>query len=153
MRPWTPPMLASIVSWSWAGNWAATPETPDVYWLVTKEPSTATPSAPPSSRVVSFIAEPMPARSRGTALISWVVMGVIVIAMPPPRRTIVMRRYQYGVWVVNVAVRARARATSPRPVDATRSAPKRPTSLGVWGATAISTTETGTRRTAAWSGL
>ena len=39
---------------------------PLMYCDVTIEPSTATPSAPPSSRVVSFIAEPTPARASGT---------------------------------------------------------------------------------------
>ena len=57
---------------------------------MTSEPSTATPRAPPSSRVVSFVAEPIPARSRGTAAISWVVIGVIVIAMPAARKKITM---------------------------------------------------------------
>ena len=103
--------------------------------------------------MVSFIAEPMPARSRGTAVISWVVIGAIVIAMPPASRTMVTRRYQYVVSASNVAVRASATATRPRPVDATLLAPKRPTSLGVCGATAMITIETGSRRTAASSGL
>jgi hypothetical protein len=45
-------------------------------------PSTATPSVVPSSRVVSFIAEPMPACSGGTEDMIIVVIGVIVKAMP-----------------------------------------------------------------------
>ena len=49
---------------------------------MTIEPSTATPSAPPSSRVVSFIAEPTPARPSGTDDMISDVSGVIEIAMP-----------------------------------------------------------------------
>ena len=65
-----------------------------MYWLASSEPSTATPSAPPSSRVVSFVAEPMPARSRGTAAISCVVIGVIVSAMPAASTHIVMTSWR-----------------------------------------------------------
>ena len=46
-------------------------------------PMTATPSAPPSSRTVSFTAEPTPARAGGSvAMISSVAAGM---AMPAPR--------------------------------------------------------------------
>ena len=62
-----------------------------------QEPRTATPSAPPSSRVVSFVAEPIPARSRGTAAISCVVIGVIVIAIPLARMQITTSITQYAV--------------------------------------------------------
>ena len=85
----TPPMLAlgDLASLGRQAGDGST--TPDVYWPASSEPSTATPSAPPSSRVVSFVAEPIPARSRGTAAISCVVIGVIVSAMPPARTHIV----------------------------------------------------------------
>ena len=66
---------------------------------------------------------------------------------------ITITRYQYGVDVENRDVPASARAISASPDAATRSAPKRTTSLGVFGATIIITAETGSRRTAASSGL
>ena len=42
----------------------------------------ATPRAPPSSRVVSFMAEPTPALPSGTDDMIRVVSGVMVVAMP-----------------------------------------------------------------------
>ena len=45
-------------------------------------PSTATPRAPPSSRVVSFMAEPTPARLVGTATMIDAVNGDMARAMP-----------------------------------------------------------------------
>ena len=146
-------MLRSATSRSSAGRSATADATPDVYWLASSEPSTATPSAPPSSRVVSFVAEPMPARSRGTAAISCVVIGVIVIAMPPASTHIVTSELEVGVSTRNRAIagepEADERRARPRP---TLSAPKRATSFGVCGATAIITTEIGSSRTAAPSG-
>src|SRR5689334_6312990 len=51
-------------------------------------PNTATPSAPPSSRVVSFIAEPTPARSRGTPDMIALVNGAIATDIPATITTI-----------------------------------------------------------------
>ena len=53
-----------------------------LYCDAAMEPSTATPSAAPSSRVASFMAEPAPARRAGTAAMIAEVMGDIDIAMP-----------------------------------------------------------------------
>ena len=50
-------------------------------------PSTATPSAPPTWRVVSFMAEPTPALASGTELMMAPVAGADVTAMPADRRT------------------------------------------------------------------
>ena len=50
-------------------------------------PSIATPSAAPSSRVASFIAEPVPARRAGTADMIEAVDGDIAIAMPAENGT------------------------------------------------------------------
>ena len=47
-------------------------------------PRMAIPSAPPSSRVVSFTADPTPAFDIGTALISSPVAGAAVMPMPAP---------------------------------------------------------------------
>ena len=54
----------------------------EAYTDVTTEPRMATPMAPPSSRVVSFMAEPTPARLSGTDAMISVVSGVMVRAMP-----------------------------------------------------------------------
>ena len=45
----------------------------------------ATPSAPPTCRVVSFIAEPTPAFASGSEPMIDSVAGVIASAMPVPR--------------------------------------------------------------------
>ncbi len=73
--------------------------------------------------------------------------------MPQARTTSTITRNQYGVEVENRAVPTSARATSVSPDAATRSAPKRTTSLGVFGATIIIVAEMGSRRSAASSGL
>ena len=54
-------------------------------------PITATPSAPPTWRVVSLIAEPTPARALGTALMIDAVAGAIVSPMPSAKRHCVRR--------------------------------------------------------------
>jgi hypothetical protein len=48
----------------------------------TSEPSTATPRAPPSSRIVSLTADPTPALPDGTLLMMNVVRGGIVNDIP-----------------------------------------------------------------------
>ena len=50
-------------------------------------PRMATPSAPPISRVVSFIAEPTPAFSGGTEPMIESVAGAIAKPMPTPTIT------------------------------------------------------------------
>ena len=50
-------------------------------------PRIATPSAPPISRVVSFIAEPTPAFSGGSDPMIDSVAGAIARPMPTPIRT------------------------------------------------------------------
>ena len=52
------------------------------YTLETTEPMIATPRAPPTCRVVSLIAEPTPAFSRGSDPITDSVAGAIVMPMP-----------------------------------------------------------------------
>ena len=59
-------------------------------------PRIATPSAAPSSRVASFIAEPMPARRAGTADMIDAVDGDIASAMPAENGMKHRMRYQYG---------------------------------------------------------
>ncbi len=49
-------------------------------------PSSAMPSAPPSSRVVSFTAEPTPAFDSGTDVMISLVAGAAVMLIPAPSR-------------------------------------------------------------------
>ena len=58
---------------------------PARYALFTMLPKMAMPSAPPSSRVVSFTADPTPAFVSGTALMISLVAGAAVRLMPVPR--------------------------------------------------------------------
>ena len=59
----------------------------DEYTAAVMLPRIATPSAPPISRVVSFIAEPTPAFSGGTEPMIDSVAGAIANPMPTPIRT------------------------------------------------------------------
>ncbi len=59
-----------------------------VYVEATIDPSTATPSAPPISRVVSLTADPAPASSTDTAPITDSVAGPCTTARPSPMRII-----------------------------------------------------------------
>ena len=60
-------------------------------------PRMAMPSAPPSSRVVSFTAEPTPAFESGTALMISPVAGAAVMPMPAPEDGEGDREHGYGV--------------------------------------------------------
>ena len=53
-----------------------------VKWLAMSEPNTATPTAPPIWRVVSFTAEPTPALARGSEPMIESVHGARTFAMP-----------------------------------------------------------------------
>src|SRR5438552_12652149 len=61
-----------------------------VKWLAMIEPNTATPTAPPIWRVVSFTADPTPALARGSEPMIESVHGAMTFAMPIPR-SMVMR--------------------------------------------------------------
>ena len=51
----------------------------DVKWLAISEPKTATPTAPPIWRVVSFTAEPTPALARGSEPMIESVQGAMTL--------------------------------------------------------------------------
>ena len=89
---WTAPPTDS---WASAACEALSPVT-DRSWAryaeVAMLPSTATPRAPPSSRVVSLIAEPTPALSSGTEPMIAPVAGAIARLMPRASRTIAASR-------------------------------------------------------------
>ena len=57
------------------------------YPLARSEPSTATPSAPPATRVVSLIAEPTLILAAGSEPMIASVAGAIAEAMPKPSST------------------------------------------------------------------
>ena len=57
------------------------------YPLARREPSTATPSAPPATRVVSLIAEPTLILASGSEPMIASVAGAIAVAMPKPSTT------------------------------------------------------------------
>ena len=57
-----------------------------LYAVLMTEPITATPKAPATCRVTSFIAEAMPALASGTAPITESVDGAITLPMPNARR-------------------------------------------------------------------
>ena len=63
------PIFCSIVVWK---------------WLAMSDPNTATPTAPPIWRVVSFMAEPTPAFARGSDPMIESVHGARTFAMPRP---------------------------------------------------------------------
>ena len=56
-----------------------------VYCDTAMLPRIATPSAPPTCRVVSFIAEPTPAFASGSEPMIDSVAGAIAVPMPRPR--------------------------------------------------------------------
>ena len=75
-------------------------------------PSTAMPSAPPNSRVVSLTAEPTPALLSGTDDMIAPVAGAIVIAMPVASSTKPTRMNRYGVSGCDESEQPRTRAPS-----------------------------------------
>ena len=60
----------------------------EVKWLAISEPNTATPTAPPICRVVSFTAEPTPALARGSDPMIESVHGAMMLAIPRPMITV-----------------------------------------------------------------
>ena len=86
-------------------------------------PTIATPSAPPSSRVVSLTAEPTFARSGGSAPMIDSVAGAPARPMPAPMRTSATASRPYPVPVVTVAATASPAENRTIPVVATRRVP------------------------------
>src|SRR5436305_4056759 len=116
-------------------------------------PSTATPSAAPSSRVASFIADPAPARRGGTADMIAAVMGDIVSAIPETRK--IRQNSTYG-YDVPTSIRENDRnpnATNAIPVPTVLFEPMRATIRGVIGDTMIMIGAMGRKRTAVPSAL
>jgi len=97
-----------------------------VYAVAMSEPMTATPSAPPTWRVTSLIADPTPALASGTALMTDAVAGAI--AKPIERASPNVTRQSSGAAMSGVHARLvlRTAATPNRPPAMTRVRPMRP---------------------------
>ena len=115
-------------------------------------PKTAMPSAPPTSRVVSFMAEPTPALASGTALMMLPVAGAAVIAIPEARSTRATARTTYGVSVPTWLKTAMPSPTMKRPRAIVRPLPMRSASGALRGETTMNVAAIGSVARPASSG-
>src|SRR5690606_40389890 len=116
-------------------------------------PRTAMPSAPPTSRVVSFTAEPTPALSSGSELMMAAVAGAIVLAIPEDMMTRDAAYWRYELSGPSSESDPRPIATSVRPRPMTLRRPKRWTSASLLGATMTMVAADGRMASPAWSGV
>ncbi len=86
-------------------------------------PSTAMPSAPPSSRARSLVAEPTPCFATGSASVIAVVAGVIASPMPAPSGSRPASSSQYELSASSVEMVSSPATMSSRPSRQARSAP------------------------------
>src|SRR5215510_11542080 len=114
-------------------------------------PSTATPSVPPISRVVSFTAEPTPALAGGRDDRIDSVAGAAADPSPNPIRIIAVAITGYGVETSLVEAIANPAAMNRRPVATTSLVPMRCTTLGEVTAAATIANANGSVRTPASS--
>ena len=100
----------------------------DVHCDAATHPNIATPTAPPTCRVVSFMAEPTPAFSRGSAPMIDSVAGATMCAIPTPSTSVTAM-----TWTTEAArhrtsssgrARSRPRASPRRPPPCSRTAPR-----------------------------
>ena len=103
-------------------------------------PSTAMPNAPPTSRTVSFTAEPTPARDAGTDDMTASVAGATIMPMPTPSRISALTMCgKYDESGANRPASSKPAATTPMPVATTGPAPTRCASLALRGAATMIT--------------
>jgi hypothetical protein len=118
-------------------------------------PMIATPNAPPTCRVVSFIAEPMPAFARGSDPMIDSVAGAMVSPIPIAITT--MRQAmspQYEMFCEGtVANSAKPMPAMVNPLPTTNLVPMRSTSRALLGATTSMVSAIGSRRTPASSAV
>ena len=81
-------------SWTLTGNVSSDAPSCVAYFFDRMAPSTATPSVPPTWRVTSLVAEPMPAFSGGSAPMIELVAGVIDMPIAVPINPIERATYQ-----------------------------------------------------------
>jgi len=86
-------------------------------------PKRAMPSAPPSSRVVSFTADPTPAFESGTEVKIRPVAGAVVRAIPAPSTRNATAMTRYGVSGDNAVRIPNPPAMIASPAAITRAAP------------------------------
>src|SRR3954451_2163430 len=79
------------------------------------EPNTATPTAPPIWRVVSFTAEPTPAFSRGSDPMMESVQGAMTLAIPNPNSMVTAITWNTLLVGSKVTNSARAKVTISSP--------------------------------------
>ena len=84
----------AMCSWTFAGSVSSDPSSFVAYSFDRMAPRTATPSVPPTWRVASFVAEPTPAFSGGSAPIIEFVAGVIAMPIAVPINPIEIATYQ-----------------------------------------------------------
>src|SRR4051794_25684704 len=107
-------------------------------------PTTATPSVPPSSRVVSLTAEPTPARSGGNEPMIDSVAGAVTRPSPPPIPSMATTTTRYGELAAVTAATRKPEAIKPSPAPTTRFEPNRRTSSGDTGAVSAVKSANGT---------
>ena len=87
-------------------------------------PRMATPRAPPISRVVSFMAEPMPAFSGGSDPMIDSVAGAMARPMPTPITTSTTATWPYELSTVVVENTTSPATTQARPAATTSLVPR-----------------------------
>jgi hypothetical protein len=97
----------------------------------------AIPSAPPSSRVVSFTAEPTPALASGTALMMLPVAGAAVMLMPTASSPSATASATYGDDTPTTLSTPNPAAMNTKPSAIVRPLPIRAASAALRGAMAI----------------
>src|SRR5581483_6265937 len=147
--PSAPPTDDRTAARAGAGSAATDAGRALVNFEASRLPSTATPRAPPSSRVVSLTADPTPALRSGIDAMIPVVDGAIDRPIPAPIVTMASTRCQYGDATSDWARNSRPRATISRPVLTTLRLPKCSTNRALAGAATIIMKAIGSMRTPA----
>ena len=109
------------------------------------EPSTATPNAPPTCRVVSLTAEPTPALARGSDPMIESVAGAMTLPMPRPSAHVTRMTWRVDESGWSVRNDRKPTPTINSPVATTRLLPKRCTQMLLSGAATMIVTACGSR--------
>ena len=122
------------------------------YTAASNEPSTATPRAPPTCRIVLLTADPTPAFSRGSVDMIDSVDGGITLAMPTPWMKKTAHSIQIGVATWMNMNAPSEKATSAIPIVQTTFGPYRLTYAALRGAKISWAAANGTNSSPASSG-
>ena len=115
-------------------------------------PSAAVPVAMPTWRKVELIPEPMPARCGGTTLTAVDASGALTSAMPMPATMKPASSAVHSEEADSPRISSRAIATSSMPPPMRARIGTRADSRPASGATTNDSSESGRKRTPAWSG-